>query len=115
MMTSRTRTRRPDNAVAKDNDIEVSEQIEIDTPPVDGVEDTSITEHENFEEGATTFEEAIRLDTPAKAVLQGPFTVNGFYILDAKGRKIAMCGVYGDIARTGPGIAEALVELLNKA
>jgi hypothetical protein len=80
------------------------------------------TEEVAFSEPVTTKEElevALDVTIPEAevlpAVLYGGFRRDGFHIVDQAGRRILMCGVEGDIVRTGPGIAEAIVQILNKA
>jgi hypothetical protein len=86
MTDTRTRTRRPSPEVAESEDITTNEAVVVDNAEV----------------------------SKPKVVLHGPFSVKGFSVVDAQGRNIAMAGISGDVARTGPGIAEALIELLNR-
>ncbi|QIG76072.1 hypothetical protein EVC24_051 [Rhizobium phage RHph_I4] len=91
MSDTRTRVRRPDAEEAADQPVTSTEEIKEALGLVQPVAEQVTA-------------------TPIK----GPFRREGFHIVDASGRRIAMCGVEGDIVRTGPGIAEAFLLFLNK-
>lgn len=99
MADTRTRVRKPDPETAAEENITTEETVMDDGLAGDG----EITDAQPVE--------AVQL--PAE--LSGPFTRDGFHIRDNANRRILLCGVEGDIVRTGPGIAEAIVQKLNKA
>lgn len=92
--TARVRSRKPDAEIEQAAPAEVEQQ------------------GQPLEEVVGADENIVSTVTPA--ILQGPFRRQGFHIVDKTGRQIIMCGVAGDVARTGPSIAEAVVALLNK-
>jgi hypothetical protein len=86
----RARVRKPDQETAIDEGITTTEQV------ADAL-------------GVEAFPADVQPTT-----LKPPFTRDGFSIVDAMGQRIIMCGIPGDTARTGPGIAEAVLALLNR-
>jgi hypothetical protein len=45
--------------------------------------------------------------------IKTPVTVDGVNVIDAEGKRIALCGKDDGIARTGPGIAKEIAAALN--
>lgn len=45
--------------------------------------------------------------------IKTPVTVDGVNVIDAEGKRIALCGKDDGIARTGPGIAAEIAAALN--
>ena len=77
--------------------------------------DADTAEKEAIVTEETVAEEAVaEIPQVTPTPLVGPFRRDGLNIVDKLGQKIALCGVEGDVARTGAGIAEALVQALNE-
>lgn len=109
MTETRTRVRKPDPETASEENIVANEErvTVAETKDENGVTRAALTVPSSLvEEG----EAAAVNPTP----LSGPFVRDGFHIVDSTGRKIAMAGVEGDIVRTGPGIAQAFLDYLNR-
>lgn len=107
MAEPRTRVRKPDAQTAEKENIVVKEPEVVNDDAKTG--DFNEAQRAEAEAQAEVKEDAVE---PAELYL--PFRREGFHLVDARGRRIALCGVDGDVVRTGPGIAEAIVRKLSQ-
>lgn len=103
MSEPRSRVRKPDAQTAEEENIVTKE-----------VEKTEEVVNDEAKQNDFAADQAKEKEEVQPTSLNLPLRREGFHLVDASGRRVAMCGVEGDMVRTGPGIAEALIQALNK-